>query len=309
MLARLFSKTKPINYLIILALVMLAFVLLQFSSAAWPVSLYDWGKKGVLFFVVLLSVSLTQFIVQKNRLVKRNVYTPFLFACFLLMFPSTLLHTKAIIANFFILLAFRRIFSLHSLKTPQEKLFDASLWILVAALFHFWSIFYLLLLFVAVTLYVGKEYRNWIIPIIAFLAVFVFLSIYLVLSGETYVDWFYSKTAMSFDFTEFESVFQNIALAVFSSIALLFFIAETIQIKEKPFNMQSSYKKILIAFLIGVGIYIVSPEKNQGVLLFTFFPLSVLGANYIESRPRAWMQEVVVLTIAVLSVFFFCMEL
>lgn len=309
MLASLFSKTKPINYVILTILLVFTFVSYQFYNQKVPSTGYEIFKTVTTLGFLVLSLILTQFIVQKNRLVKDNAYVPLLYVSFLIMFPTTLLNVKVVIANFFILLALRRLFSLHSLKSPQEKLFDASLWILVAALFHFWSLFFLVLLFFAVAFYVGRDYRNWFIPVIALLAVFIFLSIYLILVGETYSEWIQSKIAISLDFTNFSNVYENIALAVFTSIALLFFFTEVVNLKSKQFNMQSSYKKIIIAFLIGVAVYVVSEDKNNGSILFTFFPLAVLGSNYIEIIPQKWRKEFVVYGVLGLSFFFYFSQL
>lgn len=308
MLASLFSKTKPINYVILTILLVFTFVSCEFYSQKVPTTGYEIFKTVATLGFLVISLFLTQFIVQKNRLVKDNAYVPLLYVSFLIMFPATLLNLKIVIANFFILLALRRLFSLHSLKSPQEKLFDASLWILVAALFHFWSLFFLILLFFAVAFYVGRDYRNWFIPIVALFVVFIFLSIYLVLAEETYSEWMQSKIGMSFDFTHFSNIYENIALAVFTSIALLFFFTEVVNLKSKQFNMQSSYKKILIAFLIGAAIYVVSEDKNNGAILFTFFPLAVLGSNYIEIIPQKWRKEFVVFSLLALSFFFYCSQ-
>ena len=64
---------------------------------------------------------------------------------FLLFFPSIWNDFNLLISNFFILLALRRLLSMHSAKAPKEKIFDASLWIFFASFFHFWSILFILL--------------------------------------------------------------------------------------------------------------------------------------------------------------------
>jgi hypothetical protein len=60
---------------------------------------------------------------------------------------------------------------LHSLKASKEKIFDASLWVFIAALFHFWSILFILLIFIAILFHVARDYRNWFLPIIAFFSI------------------------------------------------------------------------------------------------------------------------------------------
>ena len=308
MLASLFSKTKPINYILVSVLLGLAFVLFQFMHLE-ATSVYSLLKTVGVLGILVFTVFLIQFIVLRNRLVSDNAYVPLLFLSFILMFPNIMLNARLVVANFFILLALRRLYSLHSLKNPQEKLFDASLWILIATLFHFWSVFYIVLIFYAVASYVSRDYKNWLIPFIALFVVFIFLSVYLILVDETYLEWIQTKTVISFDFTQFDNLFINLALAVFASIALLFFFAELIHFKKKQFNLQSSYKKVILSFIIAVAIYIVSNGKNEGSLLFTFFPLAILGSNYIEMVPQNWRKEAIVYSVFGIAVLFFVSQL
>lgn len=308
MLASLFSKTKPINYILVsafLGFIFIVFHLFHFQDFTF----YGFIKALGGGLLLILSVFLVQFIVLRNHLVSDNAYVPLLFLCFLMMFPNLLLHTRFIVANFFILLALRRILSLHSLKAPKQKLFDASLWVLVASLFHFWSISFVLLLFIAAAFYVGKELKNWLIPFIAFFVVFVFLSVYLIVTGESYVEWIDSQMQYSFDFTKFSTVYQNLALAIFASLALLFFVSELLNFNKKQFNIQSSYKKVLYSFIIGLVIYGISDSKNEGVILFTFFPLAIMGANYIDLVAQSWRKEAVVFSILGIALFCYLTQL
>ncbi|MBW3518891.1 DUF6427 family protein [Flavobacterium sp. NKUCC04_CG] len=309
MLASLFSKTKPINYFIIAVLLILFYILFQKTTATVVWTGYEYVKKIGLLGLLMLSTFWVHFVTQKNRLTKDNNYAPLLFVLFLVLFPSVLVNTKLIIANYCIILALRRLFSLHSLKDPKIKIFDASLWIFIASIFHFWSILYVILLAFAILFFVSNDYRNWIIPIIAFITVAIFFSIYILATDTDILRFIDQSTEINFDFTVFDNVYQNIAVAVFSSIALLFFVSQALDLSNKPFNMQTSYKKILVSFLIAVAIYVLSADKNHGVLLFTFFPLSILGANYIESIPNRWFKEVVLSSIVALAFFFYFTQL
>ncbi|MEC4113253.1 DUF6427 family protein [Myroides pelagicus] len=310
MLASIFSKTKPINYIILTLLVVICYSLFQLSNGeSVDIIFYEVAKRLLFLLLFLLMMVLSQFIVAKNRLVNDNAYVPLLFVSFILFFPSTFTEGRIIISAYFIMLALRRIFSLHSNTHSKEKIFDASLWILVASLFHFWSILYLILLFFAIIFFVAKDYKNWIIPLLAFFTVFIGLTIYLLVNDMTYLEWLTKKLQVSLNFMYFENTYQNIALAVFSSIAVLFFLSEAIDIKNKAYNMQSTYKKMILCFLIGVAIFVVSPEKSNGVLLFTFFPLAVLGTKHIEGIKQKWRKEIILTSIFLLGLFFYGAQL
>lgn len=306
MLASIFSKTKPINYIILTILLVFSFVIYQITDVSTDdLSLKGFVLKSVELLILLQMMYLSQFVVSRNRLVRGNAYVPLLFVSFILFFPSVLNNMPLLASNYFIMLALRRIYSLHSLKQSKEKIFDASLWIFVASLFHFWSILFLVLLFVAIVGFVQKDHRNFVIPLIAFFTVFVGLSIYLITQDITYSQWFLSSSEVSFDFMYFQNVFQNLSLAVFVSVALLFFVAELMALPLKAYNMQSTYKKMLLTFLIGIAVYILSNDKNNGMLIFSFFPLAILGANYVDRISQKWIKEVVIYSVFLLGVVFY----
>src|SRR5690606_36426599 len=171
MLASVFNKSRPINYALIGIFLVLVYFLYLSKDTYWTQSYFLIAQKAGLFLVLTFSVFLVNFITRKNNLSRDNTYAMFLFVVFMVLFPTTLVNTNVIISNFFILLALRRLVSLQSLITPKEKIFDASFWIFLAALFHFWSIIYILLVFISIVFHVSRDYRNWLIPFIAFFAV------------------------------------------------------------------------------------------------------------------------------------------
>lgn len=309
MLASIFSKTRPINYIMLTLLIVTGYSLFIGLDFSIEWTTFEIVKRGCVLVLLLLMMYISQFIVSRNRLVDDSAYVPLIFTSFLFIFPTSFENVRVIVASYFILLALRRIFSLHSLKQSKEKLLDASLWICFASLFHFWSILYFILLFYAIAFFGAKDYRNWVIPLVSFLGASIFLSLYLLIQEVHFIDWWTERVQISFDFMYFDNVFQNIALAVFVSIALLYAVSQALAIKSKPYNMQNTYKKIILSFLIGAVIYVISADKSNGLLLFTFFPLAILGANYIESIPQRWRKEANVYSIFLIGVFFYLMQL
>ena len=291
MIASVFSKTRPFNYLVIGILSLVFFILKTISTASADATWVYYAEELGLFLLVLGSVFLTNFIALKNGLTKGNNYALLLFFVFLLFFSSMFQNKNIIISNFLLLLALRRLISLKSLLSTKEKIFDASFWILLAALFHFWSIFYIVLVFIAIILHVSKVYRNWIIPFIALLAVTILFFLANSLLDNSLMSTLLSKTYISFDFYYFDNVYQRIALAVFTSISLFAFVLHVFDIPNKALNMQSSHKTILFSFILGVGIYVLSANKNNGSLAFCFAPLAIIGANFIEKIENNWRQR------------------
>jgi len=309
MLASVFNKSRPINYVLISLALVLFYFLYLFKDSAWTSNYLEVTKKLGLFFLLAGSLFLVNFITKRNTLTKDNTYAMFLFMVFLVLFPTTLVNIHIIISSFFILLALRRLISLQSLITPKEKIFDASFWIFAAALFHFWSILFIVLVFISIIFHVARDYRNWIIPFIAFFAVAVIYTMFILITGKNFLNEITSGVSISFDFTYFENIYQNIALAVYSSVVVLFASTQTVTVSSRPLNLQSSYKKIIFSFFIGVAIYVLSDHKNNSFLAFTFAPLAIMGANYLESQENKWFREGLVLLLVAIALFLFLSQL
>ena len=309
MIASVFSKTRPINYLILGIIFLLIYSLYQFKDTSWLNDGWQIAQKIALFFFLFASFFLLNFLTLKNNLTKSNNYAIFLFSIFLILFPTIFKTPNVIIANFLLLLALRRLIAIQNLKNTKEKIFDASFWIFLAALFHFWSISFILLVFISIIFHVSGNYKNWIIPIIALFAVAILsVLVDLVLENDLLLD-IYNQINVSFKFSYFENIYQNIALAVFSSVTVLFFSTQIAEVPNKPLNQQATYKKILFAFLLGVVIYILSDHKNNSYLIFSLAPLAILGANFIEKIKTNWMKETTLYLLVFISITLFLLQL
>jgi hypothetical protein len=297
MITSVFSKSRPINYILIITLLVLCFLLFQFHSNSITISMFEIGKKMVLLSLLVGSLS------------KDNSYTFLLFFVFLILFPKTLSNSSLIVSNTFILLALRRLISLQSLKTPKEKIFDASLLIFMASLFHFWCILFLILVYISIIYHVSRDYRNWVIPVIAFFTVVVISILGALIFNPSLIQYFLKSIVIDFDLRYIETIFQNIALAIYLITAMLAFATMVFILSNKPLNLQSSYKKIIFAFVIGVGIFFISDNKDNSFLIYTFVPVSIMLTNFLETIERYWIKETILGIIIFASVITYILQL
>lgn len=305
MITSIFEKTRPINYLIIGILLLLFFLVYFFSNGLFQNQWFSVGYFLLYLGLTGTSILLLNFIVLKNNLAKGNNFSELLFLCFLLFFPEILKNGSVLIANFFSLLAFRRLLSLNSMKNIKEKLFDASFWIFVAALFHFWVILYILLVFISIALDSSRDYKNWLIPFIAFFGVGILFAMINLWFDNAILEHLLGESYISFNFSYFDSVYQNIAFASYVAIALLFLVNMFLTLGTKPLNLQSSFKKVIASFVLTIIIFVVSADKNNSLLLFSIAPLSIMGANYLQDVQMKSIREAMVVLLLGLGLFFF----
>jgi hypothetical protein len=309
MITNVFSKSRPINYILITTLLVLCFLLFQFQTNFKTISAYEVAKKTGLLLLLVGSLWITNFITKRNGLSKDNSYTFLLFFVFLILFPKTLSNTTLIISNTFILLALRRLISIQSLKTPKEKIFDASLLIFMASLFHFWCVLFIILVYISIIFHVSRDYRNWIIPFIAFFAVIVASVLFALVFNPSLIREFINRIIVDFDLKYIETIFQNIALAIYIVTAFLALGSMLLILKKKQLNMQASYKKVIYAFIIGLVVFFISDNKDNSFLVFTFVPVSVMLTNYLETIEKYWIKESILGIIILASLVTYILQL
>lgn len=309
MITSVFSKSRPLNYIIISALLVVCYFLYLQKAPELIDSVDGIMARTGLLLLLIGSLFIINFVTKKNGLSKDNSYTFLFFFSFLVLFPTTLINTNLIISNFFILLALRRLISLQSLLTPKEKIFDASLWIFLAAIFHFWSILFILIVFVSILFHVSRDYRNWVLPFISFFVVGIIALMYALTFDKSLIETVVDSALIDFNFNYFTNNYQNFALSLYIVTAVFFFITQALTLPNKPLNMQSSYKKIIVAFIIGAVVFLISSDKNNSLLVYTFAPAAILATNHIESMQVNWLKETFVYVIVGCSLLTFFSQL
>lgn len=313
MIASVFSKSRPFNYILVTTLLVLCFFIYQIqpveTSTESSFLLGGLVSKGIILILLVASLFITNFITKRNGLSKDNSFSALFFVSFLLFIPSAFDNFKIILSSFFILLAMRRLISMKSLLTPKEKIFDASLWIFIAALFHFWSILFIFIVFVSIIFHVSGDYRNWVLPFIAFFTVGILFIFFSLLIDKEWLDIVWNQTGTDFRFYYLEKSASNAALILHALFAVVFLISMIFTMSKRPIIMLASYKKVIFIFLISVLIYIISPEKSNSLLLFGLMPISVLATGFVEMNRDSVLKEIVTATVLACGVLLFIFQL
>ena len=309
MITSVFRKSTPLNVSLVVILMLFFFLIFQFQDLSWTNTNFSILNKVGLFCLLIVSMFTTSFIAKRNGLSKDSLFTLFFYLLFILFFPTVLNNAHLLIANFFILLAIRRLISLQSLKASKEKIFDASFCIFLAALFHFWSILFILLVFTSIFFHVARDYRNWILPFLALLSVLILFLIFATYFDINSLELLYESVQTNFEIDYFTNYYQNGAFSIFATIALFFIVSIFITLSGKPQLVHASYKKIISSFFIATLVFIVSANKSSDLLIFTIAPLSILATSHIEMPQAKLNQELVFYSLVVCSMFAFFTQL
>jgi len=309
MITSVFKKSTPLNYSLVVILILVFFFMFQIKDPTWVTSYFLAFQKVSLLCFILASFFMVNFIVKKNGLSKDNGYAIFFYLLFLLFFPTIFNNTNVIYASFFILLALRRLISLQSLKASKEKIFDASFWIFVASLFQFWSILFVILVFISIVFHVSRDYRNWVLPFIALLAVAILFYMTSLIFNIDAAAFFQERAVIDFRIDYFKNNYENGALSIYTAVALFFVTSMLMTLSNRPQILHSSYKKIVACFFIAVIVYIVSPNKSNDLLLFSIAPLAIMATSHVEYMQQKLNNEIVFYVLIVCSLFTFFSQL
>ena len=303
MISSVFSKSKPINF--VLVLVILGIFLMGYNIQAHQETL---SFAVLMKFIGILGImSLTifaiDFITKRNALTKQNSYMILLFLFFAALFPAIFRDWQIVLSNLFIILAIRRIVSLRSLTDVKQKLFDATFWVVVASLFYFWSILFLLLIFIGILLYVSEDYKNWVVPPVTILLVSFLVFAILFITDNLGLLEGILENRKNFDF---EPYIANLSLSIPIVFLFLMFLTSLLvnlrKQKSKTYQIQNSIFLILVSLAIAVMIVLVAPSKNGGEMVFCIFPLAVIITNYIEGIKKYLLKEAILLLLIILPI-------
>jgi hypothetical protein len=292
MITSFFNKSRSIYLIIVFFIALLAFVIARFNRLSEAITFDFLLKQALLLIVIYASILLLNFIVNKNSLTNKNNYEILLFSLFLLFITQTTSSSNVIWSNLFVLLALRRIISLRSPHNTKKKLFDAAIWVSIAALFYFWSILFFVLIILSLVLYTDNNLRHWLIPFLGVLTVLVISTSVSVVLYDSFFEIFKFSSEISYDFSDYNSISYLIAITVLLSFGVWSSIFYSNNIKKKKKAFRASFKTIILAAIIGFMVVIVVPNKNGSEFLFLFAPLAIIVANYIDIIQEKWFKEI-----------------
>jgi hypothetical protein len=292
MITSIFSKSKPINSIIVIAFTVMVFVVAYFQELF--LSFDSFLSTLINLIIVVFLILLLGFINTKNKLVSTNDYTLMTFGLLILMFPETMGNKDLLLANLFVLLSLRRLISLQSNLYVKKKLFDAGFWIAVATLFYFWAILFFALVLVALIYHSQNNIKNVIAPFVGVAALFIMLIAYNLLLFDEFIRNSNFQRYASLDFTPYniKGVILKLTVLLSAFVWTLIYLFKSLQDKNKKFR--PSYFLLAWACVLGLLLAIIAPVKNGSEFIFLFAPFAIIMANYIENITESWFREVFV---------------
>lgn len=295
MISSIFGKTKPINYIILLVFLFLFYWFAHFFLFVHTELSDELLYKMGFLILLMFSIFLVDFIVKRNKLTKTNSFAILFFTMLMVVFPEVLTDENAIWCNLFLLLAARRLLSIKSLKNIKVKIFDASLWIVVASLFYDWAIVYIVLVFIAIYLYDPKNGRNWLIPFSGFFTVaMISYAVLLIVDNPTFLQKHY-QFDFEFNVAYFTHVGNSIKLVIYILMTAIAGLVAFVKLRTSGSGKIIAMRLIALYFFISMITVVLISADNTYPVLMTFFPAVIFFTHYIESIKKPNMKEIVLI--------------
>lgn len=314
MLTSFFGKSNPINYLILGIFIFAGYLWETFSGNDVPNTFLSFGFHAAFCMLSVLGMLLLDFIIRKNHLTKNNTFAILFFSCFMVMLPVIFSQQSILLANFFLLLSFRRMMSMRNDKNSSKKILDASIWITVASIFHFWSLLFFVPLWIAIIQKPNSNYKQMLIPITGFVAVLMINTAYQLLAADSY-SWFLNwEKPISFDFSAYSAISVLVPVTIILAFYIWTGIYRILKISVIPLKEKPNYLLLLYISINTLLVALATPQKTGAEVLFLLAPIAIIVANYIENfeteryveRDAAefWFKELLLWLVVVLPFIF-----
>ena len=212
-----------------------------------------------------------------------------------------------LISNIFLLLAIRKIYSIRNPININKKVFDASFWILISSVFYIPTLYFFIILFIALILYSHFNLKNAVVIISAILAAIIFLYLLEVISSgyinlaDFIIVLFFDIPTLDYISSFYENIF-NINCSIKTSVFFIFLIPLMfIFIWDRFIKTNERRRTTTLIFLTTIlALIIFISNLNSMAFIFLLFPLIIIFTSCVE-QARSNRVKNFVLSIGLLA--------
>ena len=300
MLANFFGKSNPANFIVIFLLFLCYATMAFFSDFSVNKSI-----EGIFMGIGLhlLTFSLFNFILAKNKLTLYNSYGFFFFILLFGIFPFVIFDLQMLLLNVILLLMLRRVYSLRTPKYTFKKIFDSGLCLGTLFILNPFTIVFGVPVYSAILLFKKLNPRTFFIPMVGFSAPLV--------CYVTYCFW-YEKISdftqlftwyTDYDFNFYTSnSYITVPLIFIGTLTILSIFFKTPKVILISGNYRNFWVLVIVNFIVAIGFILITKERNGSELMFTFFPIAVILTNGIEGLSKRFFQDVILILFVLISI-------
>lgn len=251
----------------------------------WPVA-----ASLAAFLLVLAEALILNHILIRHELVPKNTLVPAaLFLVLMSQLPSLQGLHPLLPAAFFIILALGSIFNTYGQPDPTGNVFSAAFLLALASLFHFASIFLLLILILSMMLFGTFSARIVMVSLAGFAGVYLYLFLYHLLNDtymtqwELYAAWFSDAGIMK----PFKVCpLQMIAWGWIGLLLLLSAFRSYSRMQAWNISVRKKVLLLIWFVLISIASLVYEAEYDMAALTMAVVPAAAIIAVGFTDRPK-----------------------
>lgn len=308
MIFSFFSKAKPINYAVLVALLLLFYIVTLFLYPIQGLAYSQLPTRVLSFAVLGATLIITNQMVHAAKIESRNTYLPLFFLLLLVAFPGTLTDNRIIFANFLLLLALRRLLAMASLKYAKHKVFDASFLIGIASLFCNWTLIFVILVFWSIKSHHTKHLKTWLVPFAGIMSAFIMAFAALKLCDA--LSFSGKHHQFSIEALPTVTLVQQVSPKVVGYAIFVLILAATVLMKARNISRKTLVllRMAFFAFMLSIVGVLTATTDVSSAILFTFFPAAVFMSHTLEVFKKQRLKTAALSTCLITSLLLFALQ-
>ena len=283
MLDNFLNKSKPINFIVLLAIFFIAFCFVSYSNFFVDnLSLIKLSELGLMFILFICIFFFFNFIITKNNLTFDNSYAYYIFTLTTICILPNLLsiHILCLVLVHFLFL--RKIYSIYSSKNIIQKLYDCGFWLGVSLIIKPFLVVYIILIYTAIYLYQKITIRTLFTPIVGIITPILLYFTYCFWYDNTqdFIDLF------SISFKTDIQIYLNSKIGLFFLVLIIMMLISFILKTPKVISINNTFKKswLLVGFhfIVSISFTLFLENKTGYEIIFSLLTISVIITNGIE---------------------------
>lgn len=249
----------------------------------------------VLLFTLLCALMLNVIMQSEDLVAKLSSVPAMVFVVFSSAMPQTATFSAAWPALFFMLVSLFYLFRSYRIEEPYLQLFNAGMFMSLAALFYSPLVYFLLFLFIALLVFRAFKWRDWVITFLGIITPLLYFITWkfwvddLQAVGEFFISLFDIADVLLPATDLRERLFYALYLPA-TILAMVTLISHT---NEMVISIRRMYWVLIWQFLITLSLLFISPDF-QALMIITLIPVSAFTAHYFSTARRYRFSDVLI---------------
>jgi hypothetical protein len=250
-------------------------------------------SKIIAFIFVIVIAFMLNRLNTKFIFIPERTYLPSIIYLIIVCGLETNKELSAVLpAMVLLLLALERILNSYKVEKLSYNSFDASFLLGIASLFYFNIIFYIALIWFALSIIRSFYWREWVYTFLGFAVPYLILFSIYYLTDRSSLN---LLNAIRENFSVQLSISMNKVQYIFIGYLVLLILLASQQIikinSSQKILARKSFNLFLICFLISLMIFLFLGSAKDELIYIAGFPLALLLAHYfIMARKSRWLE-------------------